>query len=266
MKYIIVIVSIFCWALPCSATPQILDMLVMGKDTFFLYTSPLAEISNLIAKDSSFINKRVYTTANKRGFVASWELIGEQIYLTKISDLRNGKLEANLQTIFETKEYQPKIKATWINEEIIAHSKYALHGYLIGLSDVYEKEIILKVKSGKVLATEHLNNDWARTPNDNTSTLNRYVIKKLPKKLRKQIVKNKLDYEFYTHVTFDSKWQVKSIDFTKTEFDTMVLRKIITSFDDWKLVYKKGELMNKYAVKLKINSTEIKNNMKCWLG
>ena len=263
MKYITIIALVFGLSLSSSATPQILDKIIIEKDTFFLYNSPLAKVSNLIEKDTNFINRRILTTANKRGYVATWELVENQIYLIKISDSPNGKLEADFQTIFENQYFNQKIKASWINEEIIAHSKYPMQGYRIGFSNVFEQEIILKVENGKLISTEKLNNTWAKKPNDITSALNTYIIKKLPRKLRKEVLKNKLDYEFYTYIIFDSNLKVNSIEFTETECETTELHKIITKFNEWKFVYKKGKLMNEYAVKVRINANEIEMSSKC---
>lgn len=264
MKYIIAIASIFSFSLSCSATPHLLDMLIMKNDTFFFYTSPLAQKSNLIERDSNFIKNRILTTANRRGYVASWELIEDQIFLTKISDVSNGRLEADLQTIFETQDYNKRIKANWINDEMVVHSKNSMEGYRIGFSNVYEQEFVLKFKNGRLISRRTLNNEWAKKPNDNTSILNKFIINKLPKRLEKQLVNDSLEHEFYTYVTFDSNWEIKSIEFTKTEFETTELQKLIEKFNDWKFVYKKGELMMEYAVKLQINNAEIKKNKKCW--
>lgn len=264
MKYRFIIGLIFSLSLSCSATPQLLDMLIMNKDTFFLYNSPLSKKSNLIERDSNFTKNRILTTANRRGYVASWELIGDEIFLTKINDITNGTLEANLQTIFRTKENKRKIKATWLNEEIVAHSKYSLQGYRIGLSDVYEEEYILKFNNGILIETKHLSNNWAKYPKDNTTLLNKYIIKKLSRKLRRQILKDRLEYDFYTYVTFNANRKIKSVEFTETEFDTSELQKDIEKFEDWNFVYKKGKLMNEYAVRIHINEIEIKRNKKCW--
>ena len=239
-------------------------MLIMNKDTFFLYNSPLAKKANLIERDSNFIKSRIRTTATSREYVASWELIGDEIFLTKINDFPNGKLEANLQIIFETQNDKRLIKATWVNEEIVARSKYSLYGYSIGLSDAYEEEFILKFDDGKLISTQHLSNNWAKKPNDITSILNKYVIKKLPRKLRKKICRDKLEYDFYTFITFNINSNINSVEFTETEFETTELQKIIEKFDDWNFVYKKGKLMNEYAIRLKINEAEIKRNKKCW--
>lgn len=254
----------FCLSWQCCATPQILDMLIMKNDTFFFYKSPLANTVHLIERDSNFIKNRILTTANTRGYVATWEIIGDQMYLSKINNLGYGKIEADLQIIFDTQDPNKRIKASWINDEMVVRCNKVMRGYSIGLSNVYEQEYILNIKNGNLISVKKLNNTFAKHPNDNSSLLNKYIIDKLPKKLIKKIVKNNSKYEFYAHVTFDSNKRIKSIACTKTEFETAEIEKIIAKFDDWKFVYKKGKLMNEYVVKIQINSRKFKKKRTCW--
>ena len=80
MKYILIITFLFSFILSSKATSQIQDILLMNNDTFFLYNSPFAQKSYLLERDANFINNRILTTTNKRGYVAFWELIDNEIY------------------------------------------------------------------------------------------------------------------------------------------------------------------------------------------
>ena len=259
MKYILIITFLFSFILSSKATSQIQDILLMNNDTFFLYNSPFAQKSYLLERDANFINNRILTTTNKRGYVAFWELIDNEIFLTKIS---NEHYEANLNVIFKTETTKEKIKAIWINERLIARSRYPISGYRKGLTNVYEEEYILEIENGKLVGSKYLSNHHAKHPNDITAILNKYLVRKLPRKVKKQILKNQIEYDFHTIVTFDENKEIKSIEFDETENDTVHVKNLIEKFDDWRFVYKEGSLMKEYAVRIQINSNHFKRNKK----
>ncbi|HEY6899378.1 MAG TPA: hypothetical protein VI233_02000, partial [Puia sp.] len=97
MRKYLVLVVLFLGLKELKASPQAPDFLIIGKDTFSLYSLPLHKLDSItlghffayLRADSSY----GMTTNLWRGYQAYWQLEDGKLYLTGFRrDLRSGEI------------------------------------------------------------------------------------------------------------------------------------------------------------------------------
>ena len=100
------------------ATPQIQDKLIYNGDTLFvsLYLPNHFYESDTLSVDLFGGRKTCEITNCGRGYVAYWEIIDNQLYLTNIFSccFYKDSIQANLRELFNGKVENNKVKAEWV--------------------------------------------------------------------------------------------------------------------------------------------------------
>ena len=108
------------------------------------------------------IKPRTLSTANWRGYVATWEIIDNTLYLTNIDSYICPRLEgecqrATLELSFGEKCIDSKVKADWFTGNLpIPDGKILKQKNVIGIA--YEREIVIKIESGNLITTTTIDN------------------------------------------------------------------------------------------------------------
>lgn len=134
-----------------KATTQISDVLYLGKDTLFLYDSPLEEIKNIGGKILDLrTDGHVVSSDCWRGFRAEWKIIDEVLYLANVIDCYSEKkLNSLIEEILGTKFTDGLIKAEFVSGDYWVGKDEAqiLSVYV----PIYKYEIKFVIEDGRIV-------------------------------------------------------------------------------------------------------------------
>jgi len=134
------------------ATAQAPDILIYEGERFALFSNPLESYYN---EDNPRPSFNSHSTGNWRGYVATWKIDGDTLYLRDIKAWLNGT-EVGLDTLFP--EHQGKIEASWFTGKLRVPRGKELSYVHMGYASIYEQDIIISVQAGKVVKTEIIDN------------------------------------------------------------------------------------------------------------
>ncbi len=137
------------------STPQVFDRLIYKGDTLFLSSVPLESLlMQYPTRPNLFEDKDVCeSTGCWRGYIAQWEIIGNQLYLTELYSCCYYKdsIKADLKSLFETRYVDGKVKADWVTDNLIAPKGKIIRDFYNDYGLFYEKEIEFRINAGEVL-------------------------------------------------------------------------------------------------------------------
>jgi len=161
-KSILIIFSSMFGLSKIFATPQIPDFIIYNKDTLLLLAYPLQSYQpneNFASPKNLFNIEDCFSTGCWRGYIATWEIINNKLYLTQIRNhcyrfidsTRNfGSEYADLKALFPKKYKNGKVFADWVTRKIYApFGKQLLSGYDV-FDSVYEYEYEFNIENGIV--------------------------------------------------------------------------------------------------------------------
>jgi hypothetical protein len=124
-------------------TAQISENLIFeGEETSMAFCPPLPEHHPRIVETP---NSRIETTACWRGYIGTWEIRNGSFYLVKVV---GG---------YEMTGEEP-ILADWFTGVIRIRKGKLLHYIHMGFGSVFEQEIHVKIKNGKVVTSRVIDN------------------------------------------------------------------------------------------------------------
>lgn len=154
MKITVIFFALILFPISILATAQAHDILIWKGDTFKLFTNPLELIPNKnIYKAKLFGNGEAgMSTACWRGYIGEWEIIEKEIFLTNIysCNYHHNKTKANLKKLFGSFCKKGKVKAGWVNGDLLIPKGKCKHYIHDAYDSFYEKEIVLTFKEGKL--------------------------------------------------------------------------------------------------------------------
>ncbi len=143
-----------------ATSPQLPDLLIIGKDTIYIYQLPINSLTNskykILTKNIKKYENGIFTSVNLwRGFQAVWELIDNQLYLSNIKDTKNSK--EILKATFPKKYSNGKVKADWFSSFLVIPKDKMLKWDGI-FSRTYKKEDILYFRKGRLISRKLIEN------------------------------------------------------------------------------------------------------------
>lgn len=103
------------------ATNQVKDILYHGKDTLFLYDSPLEQIDRITAKIFDLKKINGFSSNCWRGFRAEWTIISNVLYLSNVYECHTGKkINKTIEKILGKKFENGLMKADWVRGDFWA--------------------------------------------------------------------------------------------------------------------------------------------------
>ena len=140
-----------------SATAQSADKLIYKGKTERIFTNPLESYFDINNPRPEHLFNAI-CTACYRGYIATWEIIDNHLYLVKLDKNYCGRTntEIPLNLIFPNKE--APIDANWFSGAIRIPLGKLLHGVRIGYESIYEKDLILKFINGKLISEQIIDN------------------------------------------------------------------------------------------------------------
>ena len=107
-RFITLIVLILINIRICSATPQIPDLLVIGKDTFYLVSFPLKDL-NLNKAPFNYGGFSFPHTGCWRGYQATWEIKENKLFLVQIIKVDSTKEKLDIVKYLKENNYSPTV-------------------------------------------------------------------------------------------------------------------------------------------------------------
>ena len=172
------------------ATGQQPDVLIYDGKTYHLFSNPLEDYYPDEDKRPQFmVGPYTSSSGNWRGYVATWEIIGDRLYLSKIdswfcgaysrSRRNKGCRRVTLPELFGKKVVHGRVLASWFSGELRVPDGKRLEYVHMGYGSVYERDILFEVKAGRVLKREVVDNTNRARPSN--LELQRQELEKLKK-------------------------------------------------------------------------------------
>jgi len=144
---------IFAGGHDARATAQLPDILIYEGIKHTLFSNPLE--SYYRDKGSPRPKFQAWHTANYRGYVATWEIEGDLLYLKAIRAKIDNRM-VDLDYLFPGNP--GRVEARWFTGSLRLPYGELLRYVHQGYASVYEYELIITVKGGNVVAQELIDN------------------------------------------------------------------------------------------------------------
>jgi hypothetical protein len=214
------------------ATGQFGDVLIINGKTVEVFSNPLEQYfekkgNRTIGKID--MNEEGGCTALWRGYVATWELKNDSLFLVRIEiNYCDKPKEINLKNEFGSK----KVFADWVNCTIICPKGELLEYVHMGYASIYEEEKHYIFEQGKLVGTEIIN----YLERDNNllfpgidflhDTIWTLIIKSIS-----EVEMDSIDADFcgFLYINFDENGEISRIGFSEKEprniSEEIILRK-----------------------------------------
>jgi hypothetical protein len=141
-------------------TAQIAERLhYLGEDVA-MCTNPLDDYFAMRGVNSRFQSN---CTALWRGYVGSWEIVDDRLYLVSLSGTIEGGADATLATIFP--DFPDRVFAHWYSGTIRIPQGKQLEYVHMGYGSTFERDLLLDIERGLVVATRVRHNGTADSEN-----------------------------------------------------------------------------------------------------
>ena len=255
MKYIFKIMFIIIFQIKLFGTGQIPDMIIYKGDTLLLHNTPLCDYPDKeVTNIEKLFNGEGCTSSNCcRGYVATWEIIDNTLYLIKITSLcyiykieskrEIGSAFSNLKELFPDRYEDGKVKADWVSGNL-----YAPHGKLLWdfnheFSNIFEKEFGFTVENGVLIDVKLLDNSKTRKSkyDDNNSIIrliyNNINNENLPKN---DTVRRRVYVQIFTTDDNGKPDSVRIVGEVNKLYDNEII-KAVRSLTGLEVMYRHGE-------------------------
>lgn len=137
-------------------TAQIAEKLRYQGEDLSICTTPLCDYFAMGGSHPPFEYRY---TALRRGYVGSWDIVNDRLYLIGLSGrLRDGAM-LTLATIFP--DYPDRVFAHWYSGTMRIPKGKLIEYVHMGFSSTYERDLLIEVEQGLVLGTRVRDNGTA---------------------------------------------------------------------------------------------------------
>ena len=146
-------------------TAQISERLLYDGRTLPLRSTPLTPFLQQHGKTDLF---QMTSTANWRGYVGSWEIAEDRLYLVGLSGRLKDGSTANLDTVFP--QSSGRVFAAWYSGTLHIPEGELLEYVHLGFASRYERDILLDIQHG-VLVSSAVQENERSASGDNSATV-----------------------------------------------------------------------------------------------
>lgn len=165
-----------------NATNQVPDYLIIEKDTFYFYDSPLEQLYNISDKVQEITNSRTFSSACWKGFYAEWEILNDTLYLSKVFNCEDDEeIEDFFEDIFGYTPPNNLFKAKWVDgilwlgKDLVVEKTLYLSIFRYEFKITVKKGVIEKTETTSIIECEYdsedkvkefliLKTDWTNFP------------------------------------------------------------------------------------------------------
>lgn len=141
-------------------TAQISERLRYQGADVAMCTNPLSDYFSMGGTNPRFESN---CTALWRGYVGSWEIVDDRLYLTGLSGTLEGGASATLATIFP--DFPDRVFAHWYSGTIRIPQGKRLEYVHMGYGSTFERDLILDIERGVIETTRVRHNGTAESAN-----------------------------------------------------------------------------------------------------
>lgn len=247
-------------------TAQIPDILIYKGDTVSLFSCPLYSFPNqdLVSPKNMFGSKGCFYTGCWRNYIATWEIIDDKLFLTKIKNAcyptdgkyvaasykegtdTLGRELADLKSLFPHSFQNGKVFADWVSEKLLSPKGKILFYVHDGFESIFEKEIEFTVENGIISST--LENDNSKTRISKYSTNNKLLI---------NFIEGNIDFTNVPEpaerirvivriVSSNDEGKIDSVMVLRgfNEIYDREAKRVVKSIPDWNVIYRHGKRFN----------------------
>lgn len=141
-------------------TAQIAERLRYEGEDVAMCTNPLNDYFAMGGVNPRFERA---STALWRGYVGSWEIVNERLYMVGLAGTLESGVEASLATIFP--DHPDRVFAHWYTGTIRIPQGKRLEYVHMGYGSTFERDLFLDIEKGVVIATRVRHNGTADSEN-----------------------------------------------------------------------------------------------------
>lgn len=269
MKQILKILLFSLISINVFGTAQIPDLIIYNGDTLSLYSCPLNSYPNqdLINPQGLFGSSGCFYTACWRNYIATWEIIDNELYLCEIrnacyptsmrgvsasaksiSDIDSiGNEYADLKALFPQRFKDGKVKADWVEGTIISPKGKLLYYFHDGFESIYETEIEFTIEKGDLIETKILDN--SKTKKSKYTEDQKLLMEFIQKNIKREnlpesdTIKRRV---FVQIISSDERGKIDSVKVIRGVnelYDNEAIR-VVKSIPEWDVIYRHGEIYN----------------------
>ena len=252
IKNILITLFIVIGITETFATSQVPNRLVYKGESFDVllnllpkefYKTNTVEWGKTVLSVNVFGNKETcWTTACGDGYLTSWEIVNNQLYLTGIYSCcyEKDSIKADLKSLFNEKVINGKVKADWVTKKNVQGGKGLL--FWNDATPIFKKEFEFDFLNGKLMNIKIFDNSKSRESsyNHNDRKLLNFIYKNIRwDKLPIQKEPNRVMLRF----SANEFGKIDDVEVTKGAdeiFNKEAIR-IIKSIPNWDIIYIKGQ-------------------------
>jgi hypothetical protein len=144
-------------------TAQVREILFYNGEKYFLSTEPLNPLLEIFGDDNPFPKPKIFSTACWRGYVGTWEILEEKLFLVGLKGFPEENKELSLENIFPN---QKKVFAEWFSGEIQIPQGKMLHYEHMGYMSIFEKDLFFEFNKGNLVGKREFDNTKNFDPDD----------------------------------------------------------------------------------------------------
>jgi hypothetical protein len=149
-------------AFACS---QVADKIKVDGIDYGLFTNPLELLYETQKRPEFADSLGGRSTANWRGYVASWEIQDDRLFLVAI-DTYLEKKKISLSELFARRMRNERVFAEWFSGQLRVPEGEQLQVVRIGYASTYQRDIFLEVQKGRVISRAIVDNRKLPLPNE----------------------------------------------------------------------------------------------------
>ncbi len=130
-------------------TAQIAERLVFEGRELALLANPLTDFFEQGGINPGFQST---STALWRGYVGTWEIVADRLYLVALKGVLESGEDANLESVFPG--YPDRVFAHWFSGTLRIPQGKQLEYVHMGYGSKYEQDLLLKLRNGVVVGKE----------------------------------------------------------------------------------------------------------------
>ena len=139
-------------------TAQIAEKLLYQGEKVAMCTNPLDDYFAMGGTSPRF---QATTTALWRGYVGTWEIVDNRLYLVSLDATLEDGTDATLETVFPG--FKDRVFAHWYSGTIRVPQGKQLEYVHMGYASTYEKDLLLHIERGVVISTQVRQNGVAKS-------------------------------------------------------------------------------------------------------
>lgn len=129
-------------------TAQIGEKLIYDGREVYMCSEPLGGYFAFGGRNPGFQSN---CTALWRGYVGTWEIVDDRLYIVSLRGTLKGGIEATLETVFPG--YPDRVFAHWYSGTLRIPEGKQLEYVHMGYASTYERDRLLKIEKGVVVGS-----------------------------------------------------------------------------------------------------------------